>query len=87
VPKSGGAGAPTGAPPRRFTATRRTPFAAEKASRKEAIAAERANLLAALSHQNEIWSLRFENYMAKGEKFKKDDGLPPPSSPSDSKSE
>ena len=67
--------------------SRKEAIAAEKASQDKAIAAERANLLAALSHQNEIWSLRFENYMAKGEKFKKDDGLPPPSSPSDSKSE
>ena len=58
-----------------------------RSASSKAIAAERANLLAALSHQNEIWSLRFENYVAKGEKFKKDDELPPPSSPSDSKLE
>ena len=62
-------------------------IATERESRKEAIAAEREDLKAALLHQNEIWSLRFENYAAKGEKFKKDDGLPPPPSPSDSKSE
>ena len=61
--------------------------AAERESRKEAIAAEREDLKAALLHQNEIWSLRFENYAAKGEKFKENDGLPPPSSPSDPKSE
>jgi hypothetical protein len=68
-------------------ASRKEEIAAERASQDKAIAAERANLLAALSHQNEIWSLRFENYAARGEKFKKDDGLPPPSSPSDLKSE
>ena len=62
-------------------------IATEKESREKAIAAEREDLKAALLQQNEIWSLRFENYAAKGEKFKKDDGLPPPSSPSDSKSE
>ena len=80
------------------TARQDKAIAAEKESRKEAlatetarqdkaIAAEREDLKAALLQQNEIWSLRFENYAAKGEKFKKDDGLPPPSSPSDSKSE
>ena len=48
-------------------------IATERESRKEAIAAEREDLKAALLHQNEIWSLRFENYAAKGEKIEKDD--------------
>ena len=67
--------------------SREKAIATETARQDKAIAAEREDLKAALLQQNEIWSLRFENYAAKGEKFKKDDGLPPPSSPSDSKSE
>ena len=69
------------------TARQDKAIATETARQDKAIAAEREDLKAALLQQNEIWSLRFENYAAKGEKFKKDDGLPPPSSPSDSKSE
>ena len=79
------------------TARQDKALAAEKESREKAIAAEREDLKAALLHQNEIWSLRFETYAAKGKNFKKDDGTPPlksprfvtrdpPSPPSDSKS-
>ena len=53
---------------------------AERESRKEDIAAEREDLKAALLHQNEIWSLRFDNHSARREKIKEYNGLPPPQS-------
>jgi hypothetical protein len=58
---------------------------AEKESRKKDIAAEREDLKAALLHQNEIWSLRFDNHSAGREKIKEYNGLLSPQS--DSKSE
>ena len=55
---------------------RKEAFAAQEKSMEKVIAAERDNLKAALLQQNEVWSLRFENYAAKAVKVKENDGLP-----------
>ena len=56
------------------------------AAQEKVIAAQEKNLRNSLLEQNTIWSLRFENFLVKSENVKKNDGMPPPSSPSDSKS-
>ena len=53
-------------------------LAAEKERQKEDIPAARNDFMDALDRQNEIWSLRFEKYAAKGEKVEDKDELPPP---------